>query len=54
MYMYKSMYRAVMLCRNERLADDPDKSLNGYLLPNVIELYGYDVFGVTALFGFHM
>lgn len=28
MYMYKSMYRAVVLYRNESLLDDPDKSLN--------------------------
>lgn len=37
--------------RNERLADDSEKS---NLLPNVIEVYGYEVFGVTAFFDFHI
>lgn len=42
------MYRAMMLCRKDRLADDPDESLNRCLLQSVIEVSGYDPFGVAG------
>lgn len=53
MYMYKSMYRVAMLYWSGRFTDNSDQSLNGYNLTNLIEVYGYDAFGVTAFFDFH-
>lgn len=50
MYMYRSMYRAEMLYRNERLADIPVKSSTKC----DFEVYGYDVFGVTAFYDFQI
>lgn len=48
MCTFKYMYRAVILCRKDRLADDPDVTLNRCLLSNVSEVYGYDAFCVTG------